>query len=107
MSVRTATSASPDTDAPAAATRLLGCGVIAGPLFLVVGLAQAFTRDGFDLRRHPFSMLSLGDLGWIQISNFVVCGLLWIACAIGIRRTLHAGIARTAGPAFIGLFGAP
>ena len=28
--------------------RLLACGMLAGPLFLAVGLTQAFTRDGFD-----------------------------------------------------------
>jgi hypothetical protein len=33
-------------------TALLVCGVVAGPLYLVVSFAQAFTRDGFDLSRH-------------------------------------------------------
>ena len=32
---------------------LLGYGIIAGPVFVVVSLAQALTRDGFDLARHP------------------------------------------------------
>ena len=50
--------------------RLLACGIAAGPLFLTVGLTQAFLRDGFDLSRHPLSLLSLGDLGWVQIANF-------------------------------------
>ncbi len=68
---------------------LLTCGVVAGPLYLAVGLAQAFTRDGFDLRKHPFSMLSLGEGGWIQIANFVVSGLLFLACAVGVRRALR------------------
>ena len=45
--------------------RLLACGVLAGPLFLTVLMIQAFTREGFDLSRHPLSLLSLGDLGWI------------------------------------------
>lgn len=53
---------------------LLACGVVAGPLFIVVALIQAFTRSGFDPVRHPLSLLSLGDLGWIQITNFVVGG---------------------------------
>jgi hypothetical protein len=43
----------------------LACGVLAGPLYLVVSYAQAFTRDGFDLTRDAFSYLSLGDLGSI------------------------------------------
>jgi hypothetical protein len=44
----------------------------------VVSYAQALTRDGFDLTRNAFSFLSLGDLGWIQITIFVVCGLLFV-----------------------------
>jgi hypothetical protein len=70
---------------------LLACGVVAGPLFLVVALLQALTRDGFDLGRHPLSLLSLGELGWIQIANFVVAGLLSVASAVGMRRVLHPG----------------
>ena len=66
--------------------RLLACGVLAGPLFLAVLMIQAFTREGFDLSRHPLSLLSLGDLGSIQIANFVVTGALFVACAIGMRR---------------------
>ncbi len=52
----------PPTSSPsreARATRaMLNAGVVAGPFFVLVSLAQAFTRDGFDLRRHAFSMLS-------------------------------------------------
>ena len=84
---------------------LLACGVIAGPLFMVVSLVQAFTRPGFDLKRHAISMLSLGDLGWIQITNFELTGLLAIAFAIGIRRALHPGRAGTWGPPLIGAYG--
>ncbi|MFE9743647.1 DUF998 domain-containing protein [Saccharothrix saharensis] len=81
---------------------LLGCGVLAGPLYLVTGFAQAFTREGFDLTRHPFSFLSLGEGGWLQIANFVLCGLLFLAAAIGLRRTGRVG---PVVPVLIGLFG--
>ncbi len=81
------------------------CGVLADPLYLVVGFAQALTRDGFDLTRHPFSALSLGDLGWIQIANFVVCGLLFVAAAIGIRRALREARGGTWGALLIGAMG--
>jgi hypothetical protein len=92
--------------AEASTTRtLLGCGVVAGPLFLVVALAGSFSRAGFDLRRHPFSMLSLGELGWVQISTFVVTGLLFTACAVGIRRVLRGRRGGTWAPALIGAFG--
>lgn len=70
---------------------LLRAGVVAGPLYLAVGLAQALLREGFDFARHPLSVLANGPGGWIQSANFVVTGLLVIAAAIGIRRALGPG----------------
>jgi hypothetical protein len=84
---------------------LLACGIVAGPLFLAVALIQAFTREGFDLGRHPISLLSLGDLGWIQIANFVVTGVLYVACAVGMRRVLRSGRGSTWGPRLVGAMG--
>ncbi|MEU8171473.1 DUF998 domain-containing protein [Microbispora hainanensis] len=69
---------------------LLGYGVIAGPLYVGVSLAQALTRDGFDLTRHAWSLLANGDLGWIQIVNFVLAGAMTVAFAAGLRRA-HGG----------------
>jgi hypothetical protein len=66
---------------------LLMGGVLAGPIYILVGIAQILTREGFDITRHPLSMMSLGDLGWIQITNFIITGLLVIAGAIGLRRS--------------------
>jgi hypothetical protein len=48
---------------------LLTCGVVTGPLYIAVVLIQALTRDGFDLMRHPASLLSNGDVGWVQIAS--------------------------------------
>jgi len=85
---------------------LLGYGIIAGPIFIVVALAQALTRDGFDLARHQWSLLSNGDLGWIQITNFVVTGLMTIALAVGLRRALGPGRGGTWAPRLIAVYGA-
>jgi hypothetical membrane protein len=84
---------------------LLGYGVIAGPLYVAVALAQALTRDGFDLNRHAWSLLSNGDLGWIQIANFVVTGLMTVAAAVGLRRALPAGRTRTWAPLLLAAYG--
>jgi hypothetical protein len=65
---------------------LLG-GVLAGPLYLAVGLIQAFVRDGFDLARHSLSMLANGPGGWVQTANFAVSGLMVLAAAVGFWRT--------------------
>ncbi|GAA0947508.1 DUF998 domain-containing protein [Nonomuraea longicatena] len=69
----------------------LTAGAVGMPLWALVSLTQAATRDGFDLTRHPLSMLSNGDLGWLQIANFFLCGLLTIAGALGLRRA-DAGV---------------
>lgn len=86
--------------------KLLASGIAAGPLFLTVSLTQAFTRQGFDLSRHPLSLLSLGDFGWIQIANFVTAGALNLACAAGMRRALRGRPGGTWGPAFVAAYAA-
>jgi uncharacterized protein DUF998 len=80
---------------------LLTCGVIAGPLYVVVGLTQALTREGFELNKHAWSLLSNGDLGWIQIANFFITGLLIVAAAVGLRYATDS----TWAPALIGVYG--
>ena len=85
-------------------TALLVCGVLAGPLFVIVIAAQALTRDGFDPSRHPISALSLGDRGWIQITDFVLVGALSVAFAVGLRRVLRP--AATWGPLLTAVYGA-
>jgi hypothetical protein len=85
--------------------KLLGCGIIAGPLFVVASVAQAFTRTGFDLGRHPISLLSLGSLGWVQVANFVVSGVLYVAGAVGLRMALRPGRGSTWAPRLVALTG--
>jgi len=84
---------------------LLGYGVLAGPLYVGVALAQALTRPGFDLTRHAWSLLTNGSLGWIQITNFIVTGLMTVAAAVGLRRALAPGRARTWVPVLLGAYG--
>ncbi|MED7928408.1 DUF998 domain-containing protein [Nonomuraea sp. LP-02] len=92
---------------PISAQRLLlGCGVVAGPFYVTVALAQALTREGFDLARHPWSFLANGELGWIQTANFVVTALATIAAAAGLRRALTPGRGARWAPALVGAFGA-
>ena len=79
----------PGFDRSAAVTRsLLGYGVLVGPFYLTVGLIQALVRDGFDLTRHPLSVLANGPGGWVQTANFVLGGLMVIAAAAGFKRVL-------------------
>lgn len=84
---------------------LLGYGVIAGPIYVVTSLAQALTREGFDPSRHAWSQLALGGPGWIQVTNLVVSGLMFVAFAVGLRRALVTGVGATWPPLLIGVFG--
>ena len=93
------------TTTRAIATRkLLACGLVAGLLYMAVYLAQAFTRENFDLTRHPASLLANGGPGWIQTLNFIVSGLLCIAAGVGLRRTV-TGRGSTWGPRLVAQYG--
>ncbi|MYW48202.1 DUF998 domain-containing protein [Streptomyces sp. SID161] len=85
---------------------LPAAGIAAGPLFLAAGLAQGLTRDRFDFTRNALSQLSLGSLGWIQVTVFLLTGLLVISGAIAIRRTLGDAPGGTWAPRLLGVFGA-
>ena len=84
---------------------LLGCGVIGPLLFIVVLLIEGATRPGYSAWRNYGSDLELSNQGWEQIANFIVCGLLCIAFAVGLRRIWRTGRASVWGPLLIGLFG--
>lgn len=101
MSDRTKAAGTAGGTAPAL---LLGS-LVAGPLYMVVSLAQAFTRPAFDITRHPLSLLTQGDVGWLQMANFVITGLLVVAGAVGMRRVLADGTGRLWAPLLVGLFG--
>jgi hypothetical membrane protein len=90
-------------NANAVTRSLLGYGIIVGPVYLVVGLAQALLRDGFVLARHPLSVLANGPGGWVQTANFVVSGLMVIAAAVGFKRVLAPKSLMTSG--FLGAYG--
>jgi hypothetical protein len=86
-------------------TPWLQLGAIAGPVFLAASLLQATRRPGFDLTHNAASLLSLGNLGWIQDLNFAVAGLLSFAGAIGLRRALGATSGGTWLPRLFGVVG--
>ncbi|WP_329108792.1 DUF998 domain-containing protein [Micromonospora sp. NBC_01699] len=84
---------------------LLAAGVAAGPVYVLVSVAQMLTRDGFDPTRHAWSLLANGGAGWIQATNLIVTGLLVVAGAVGLRRTLDPGRASTWAPRLLGVYG--
>ncbi len=84
---------------------LLTCGAVSGPLYFLTTFTQAAVREGFDITKHPASMLSNGDAGWIQVTNFLVTGVLMIAGAIGLGRVLKPGRGGVWGPRLLGVYG--
>jgi hypothetical protein len=90
---------------------LLACGAIAGPLFTVAWIVESANRAGYNVVQHPISSLAIGAQGWTQTSTFLVTGLLTLAFAAGLWRTLRFPGGSTWGPLLIGaiavgLFGA-
>lgn len=81
---------------------LLGCGIVASPLFILVFLLLGASRADYDPWRHAVSALSIGEHGWMQATNFGVTGLLLFCFALGVRRVLGRQNL-TAGPVLLGL----
>lgn len=90
---------------PRTTRELLLAGAFAGPLFYLSAIVQMLTRPGFDLRIHPLSQLSTGELGWIQMLTFIVVGLGLICLSIGHRRVVTCGLGRAAIPVLIAIGG--
>ncbi len=84
---------------------LLACGTIGPLLFIVVLLTLGATRPGYSAWHHFGSLLSLSEWGWMQITNFLVCGLLLLCFTVGVWRVLWPGKSATWGPILLGLFG--
>jgi len=84
---------------------LLWCGVLAGPFFTIAWFIQGLTRSGYSPMKYAISSLSVGEFGWIQITNFLITGSLIIAFAIALRQLLQGSSSSVWGPLLIGLAG--
>lgn len=85
---------------------LLTAGMVGPALFIVVFLIESATRPGYSAWRNFVSQLSLSSQGWEQVANFLVCGLLCLGFAAGLRRALGGGKGAVAGPLAVAIFGA-
>jgi hypothetical protein len=84
---------------------LLAGGVVGPPLFIVVFLVEGATRPGYSAWRNFVSQLATGDGGWVQVVNFIVCGMLMLGFGVGLRRALVEGRGSVAAPLLLGAFG--
>lgn len=70
---------------------LLACGATGPPLFVLVFRLEEVTAPAdYNELRHPVSSFAIGELGWIQVANFLVTGTLLLAFAFGLRSALRA-----------------
>ncbi len=68
--------------------RRLLAGAATGPLFVAASFAQVPFRDGFHLRRHPYSFLLNGPGGALQTVNFLLLGAGFLVTATAIRAVV-------------------
>ncbi len=66
-------------------TALLG--TVAAVVFVVTFTLDGWTRADYDPRRQPVSALALGSRGWLQTTNFLVCGAGIAVGAAGLWST--------------------
>ncbi|HZU71064.1 MAG TPA: DUF998 domain-containing protein [Ktedonobacteraceae bacterium] len=84
---------------------LIVCGAIGPLLFILVFLVEDVTRPGYSAWHNFVSELSLSNQGWIQIANFLICGVLVLCFAFGLRQVFRSGKGSTWGPLLLGIFG--
>ncbi|HTT29495.1 MAG TPA: DUF998 domain-containing protein [Solirubrobacteraceae bacterium] len=75
----------------------IGCGVVAGPGFVVAFTVLGARRAGYDWRRHAVSSLAVGREGCGQRANFMLVGGLYCVSACGLARSSS----RVVGPAMV------
>src|SRR6266571_229224 len=83
---------------------LLLAGVIGPLVFIAAFLIEGITRPGYSAWRNFVSQLATGDGGWMQLINFLVCGMLVFGFAIGLRQALRGTRGSIGGPVLLGLF---
>lgn len=66
---------------------LLTFGAIGPAIFMITFFIDGATRPGYEPWRNFVSQLSTGERGWVQIANFVLCGVLLLIGTAGLLRT--------------------
>lgn len=82
--------------------KLLTLGVVAPVAFVIVLLVEGATRAGYSAWRVYGSNLATGPGGWMQIANFLICGILVAAASVGLASSNPQ---TRWGPRLVGAFG--
>lgn len=76
-------------------------GIIAPVLFVLVFTIEGLLRTGYHPREIFISALSLGPRGWIQITNFMIFGVLLFVFSRGVASEFQSGKASRSGPVLL------
>ncbi len=80
-------------------------GVIAPALFVGTFLMEGWLRPGYDPIQMYISALSLGPRGWIQITNFLVLGALFLVFTRAVAAEFPSGKASRGGVIVLTIIG--
>lgn len=80
---------------------MLILGVATALMFVAVLFIEGALRPDYNPTYHTVSELSLGNRGWIQITNFLQMGAGMFAFAIGVSWTLNTSV----GAVLLAIFG--
>lgn len=95
-----------DKQAQSSNTRLLlTLGILAGPLYVGIGILEGVLRKGFSFTHHDLSILANGDFGWIHSGMLMLTGLMTILATVGMRRVLKEGLGGKWGTRLLALYG--
>ena len=72
-------------------------GILAPTIFVGVFSIEGALRNGYDPLKMYISALSLGNRGWIQISNFLILGFLLFIFTLGLSKEFQTGKASRGG----------
>ncbi len=85
--------------------RLALAGILGPPFFVVVFLVLGFIKPGYDPVVRFVSEGSIGELGWIQIVNFLVFGATLLVFSLALWQGFGDRLSGRIGSVLIGIVG--
>ena len=74
------------------------CGVIAPILFVFIFTIEGYFRENYSEIENFISELSIGSRGWIQITNFLIFGFLFLIFSIWLLKEFRKHRLSSTGP---------
>ena len=90
---------------PLSAHRFALAGIIGPPFFVAVFIVVGFIKPGYNPVARTVSEGSIGELGWIQIANFLVLGGALLIFALGLWQGFGDRWSGRVGSALVALAG--